>query len=846
LFALFTTINVGSFPHSVASSDVNGDNKPDLVCANYGANTLSVLTNNGSGGFALSALLNVGSAPYSVTSADFNGDGKPDLVCANVSGNTLTVFINNGGGGFSSSSTLNNGGFPQFVTTADVNGDGKIDLISTGSRTVVLTNNGSGGLAISSTNVASGSLSAVAIATTDINGDGRVDLIWGNDNGGNGTTLSVFTNNGNGSFGTNTTLTVGAGPFSVVAADINGDNRFDLVCANRSSDTLSALINADTFTPSGSVRVNLAPSGAVSGGAQWRVDGGIWQNSGATVYRLSGGNHTVTFSTVTGWNTPSDQAVVINTNQITTVTGSYVQQFGSLLVNLEPLDVVNAGAKWQVDGGAWQNSGAIVSGLTVGSHSVTFNTVPDWTTPAGQSAVIVYDQTTTNFGTYSPLGRVQVNLAPAGAVNAGAQWRVDGGSWQSSGATVANLTLGSHSLSFLPVTDWATPSNQTVVVSSNQTTTVAVNYGQLFGSVQVNIGPASAVTAGARWQVDGGIWQNSGAVVSGLTLGGHALSFSTVPGWGTPGNQNISINANQTTVVGTTYASPRPATATAITNNGFVVAVTITDGGVGYTNTPQVYLVGGGGTGAVATATVSNGVVTGITILNAGFGYTNPPLVAIAPPFPLTLGIAPATVLAFSGLQAGTNYQLQILQSETWGNLGSSFMAAGDNFTQHFDGTVNGSMYRLMALPIPYGATATPNLAFGFVVAATINDGGSGYVSVPAVQIIGGGGSGAQASAVVSNGVVMAINIGNAGSGYTDTPTIQIDPPPVPALLPSVAKAFRLDYNGLTPALTYQLQASPDLSGWTNFGTNFTATDYTNSQYLNFGTNSQFFRLTLP
>ena len=295
----------------------------------------------------------------------------------------------------------------------------------------------------------------------------------------------------------------------------------------------------------------------------------------------------------------------------------------------------------------------------------------------------------------------------------------------------------------------------------------------------------------------------------------------------------------------TSYASPRPATATAITNNGFVVAVTITDGGVGYTNNPSVYLVGGGGTGAQGTAIVNNGVVIGVTITNAGFGYTNTPIVAIAPPFPLLLGIAPATSFAFTNLKVGTNYQLQISQSATWVNLGSSFAADATNYTQYFEGKVNGSIYRLMALPLPYGATATPILAYGFVVAATVNDGGSGYVSAPAVQIIGGGGSGAHGSATVSNGVVTAINMSNAGFGYTSLPTIQIDPPPVPALLPNVAKAFRMDYSGLTPLLTYQLQASPDLSGWTNFRTNFTATDYTNSQYFISGTNGQFFRLFL-
>ncbi|MBI5820984.1 MAG: hypothetical protein HZA88_18595, partial [Verrucomicrobia bacterium] len=42
---------------------------------------------------------------------------------------------------------------------------------------------------------------------------------------------------------------------------------------------------------------------------------------------------------------------------------------GSLQVTLAPTAAVSAGAQWQVDGGAWQNSGAIVSSLSVGSHT---------------------------------------------------------------------------------------------------------------------------------------------------------------------------------------------------------------------------------------------------------------------------------------------------------------------------------------------------------------------------------------------------------------------------------------------------------------------------------------------
>jgi hypothetical protein len=48
----------------------------------------------------------------------------------------------------------------------------------------------------------------------------------------------------------------------------------------------------------------------------------------------------------------------------------------------------------------------------------------------------------------SLLGSLQVTLAPAGAVSAGAQWQVDGGAWQSSGATVSGLAPGSHTVAF--------------------------------------------------------------------------------------------------------------------------------------------------------------------------------------------------------------------------------------------------------------------------------------------------------------------------------------------------------------------------------------------------------------
>ena len=99
------TYAVGANP-LVFVADVNGDERLDLITANNGTNTLTVLTNNGIGGFGFYATLKVGKYPGYVLAADLNGDGRLELVTANNGDNTLTVLTNNGFGVFGSNATL--------------------------------------------------------------------------------------------------------------------------------------------------------------------------------------------------------------------------------------------------------------------------------------------------------------------------------------------------------------------------------------------------------------------------------------------------------------------------------------------------------------------------------------------------------------------------------------------------------------------------------------------------------------------------------------------------------------------------------------------------------------------
>ena len=244
-FVIASSPTVGDFPISVVAADVNGDGKVDLISGNEGTNTLTVLTNNGSGGFALAYTpgVGVGSFPVSVVAADVNGDGKVDLISGDESFTTLTVLTNNGSGGFVLASTpgVGVGSFPVSVVAADVNGDGKVDLISVSGEIgvlVVLTNNGSGGFLLASSPGVG--VVPVSVAAADVNGDGKVDLISANNNS---ETLSVLTNNGSGGFVLSSSPVVSNVVLSVTAADINGDGKPDLITQGAAPDTLSVFTN---------------------------------------------------------------------------------------------------------------------------------------------------------------------------------------------------------------------------------------------------------------------------------------------------------------------------------------------------------------------------------------------------------------------------------------------------------------------------------------------------------------------------------------------------------------------------------------------------------------------------
>ena len=152
----------------------------------------------------------------------------------------------------------------------------------------------------------------------------------------------------------------------------------------------------------------------------------------------------------------------------------------------------------------------------------------------------------------TPTGSLLVNLTSGGPFFFGGQWQVDGGVPRSSGTTIAQLAVGTHTVSFNPVSGWVTPGPQTIWVSSNATTTVTGVY-LAEGSLQVTIGPAAAVNAGAEWRVNGGAYQTNGTIRLFPTGTNLTVSFKPISGWTTPANQTVAITNGQTSSLTATY-----------------------------------------------------------------------------------------------------------------------------------------------------------------------------------------------------------------------------------------------------------------------------------------------------
>jgi hypothetical protein len=225
-----TEYTVGRIPCAVVAVDLDGDGDLDLVTANEGESSVSVLLGKGDGSFEPQVEYTAGGSPSGLLVADLGGDDKPDLAVPNTLLDTCSVLINDGDGTFGPKSSFATQDEPAAIAGADVGGDGDMDLIvaNAAAGTISVLENLGGGVFGGQVILDAGGVGAEALVAADLDADGDPDVML---LGGSEKFAAVYRNSG-GIFGPPEISETGGMPMDLALVDLDGDGDTDGAAAD--------------------------------------------------------------------------------------------------------------------------------------------------------------------------------------------------------------------------------------------------------------------------------------------------------------------------------------------------------------------------------------------------------------------------------------------------------------------------------------------------------------------------------------------------------------------------------------------------------------------------------------
>ncbi len=419
----YVAFTAGNTPLSISATDVDGDNKPDLIASNYTDGTISVLRNislTDTFIFEPNVDYIAGAGSGQVKVMDINGDNKPEIIVANNTDNSFTVFQNN-------------------VTTTPLNAS---------SFTATTFNIGAG-------------TGPAGLDMGDFDGDGKTDIVFSDVNSN---TLSVFKNTfaggtiGSSTFTAGSILSTGSSstPQGVTVGDMDGDNKPDIVVGNIGSNTISIFKN--TATPdTNSIRgidslcmgnsMTLASQHCANGSAYWSVSnanatiaGGAGAlDSNAVITGVTAGLDTVTMAVVSLFDTnyvhfivrilpiadtgiisgPANVCVNSTISLSETVTGGTWSSSNNAVATVSATGVVTGVAPGNAT--IFYTASSLSCGPLSASHAVTVNALPNAGTITGANGVCTGSSITLTAslagGTWVNKYPTLANAVPTGTTN---------------------------------------------------------------------------------------------------------------------------------------------------------------------------------------------------------------------------------------------------------------------------------------------------------------------------------------------------------------------------------------------------------------------------------------------
>ncbi len=273
-FSPTSTVPVGTNPVAMALGRFDAGTSNDIVTANQGDNTISVLLWAPSNAVPFTVTqYPVGSEPSFVAVGEFNGDTAQDIAVANAGDGTVTIMTNSGAGLFSQMTNIYVGGAPSSLAAGPIfrgitNNPAKIYhdlLVADGVTNVITLRNSTNAIlsVVATTGVGS---SPSSILISDFNVDNTNDFVVSITGDAK---VKVYQNNGAGSFAPRSEGLAGENgyPVHLAAGRLDEGTTPDLVASSYSNKTGRVYrgIPDGTIVPAGAIDLQMRPVWSVIG-----------------------------------------------------------------------------------------------------------------------------------------------------------------------------------------------------------------------------------------------------------------------------------------------------------------------------------------------------------------------------------------------------------------------------------------------------------------------------------------------------------------------------------------------------------------------------------------------------